>query len=127
MRVYRPKVDKHAKFQLSKMPSTFDAVKRWIEEHTYHGQEYLLRGSRKGGRLTEARMSERAINTRVRVLGDEIGLEGLSPHDCRHYCATHLAKTSSIDALMEFFGWTSASTAMRYIEAGRYADEKVNR
>ena len=37
-------------------------------------------------------MSERAITDRVRVLGESVGLDGLSAHDCRHYWATSAIK-----------------------------------
>lgn len=62
-------------------------------------------------------LGERSITRRVAVLGAGIGVEDLSAHDCRHYCATNLARSgTSIDAMLTFFGWSSASTAMRYIE-----------
>lgn len=62
-------------------------------------------------------LGERSITRRVAALGAGIGVEGLSAHDCRHYCATNLARSgTSIDAMLAFFGWSSASTAMRYIE-----------
>lgn len=62
-------------------------------------------------------LGERSITRRVAALGAAIGVEGLSAHDCRHYCATNLARSgTSIDAMLAFFGWSSASTAMRYIE-----------
>lgn len=51
----------------------------------------LLRGSRKGGELTHAGMTERAITARVRALGEELDIDGLSAHDCRHYWAMHWA------------------------------------
>ena len=45
----------------------------------------LLRKSRKGGVLVEAGMNRTAISNRLRKLGEEIGIERLSAHDCRHY------------------------------------------
>ncbi|MFC1936708.1 tyrosine-type recombinase/integrase [Chloroflexota bacterium] len=78
----------------------------------------LLRGSVRGGDLATGGMSTRAINKRVGYLGDRAGIEGLSPHDCRHYAATKDAnKGKSIYWLMEKYGWTSPATAIRYIEA----------
>jgi hypothetical protein len=47
----------------------------------------LLRASRKGGALTDAGLTARAINERMRELGVALGLAGLSAHDLRHYWA----------------------------------------
>jgi integrase len=38
------------------------------------------------------KMTTRAINDRIRTLGERIGLENLSPHDLRHYWATHASR-----------------------------------
>lgn len=71
-------------------------------------------------------LGERSITRRVAALGAAIGVEGLSAHDCRHYCATNLARSgTSIDAMLAFFGWSSASTAMRYIERQANASASV--
>lgn len=59
---------------------------------TQHGP--LLLGSRKGGRLTGT-MSKSAINQRVRALGEQIGVEALSPHDCRHFWASSASEAGT--------------------------------
>ena len=64
-------------------------------------------------------MSERAITKRVRALGEAIGIEGLSAHDCRHYAATYHAKTKDVKELMDIFGWNSPAMAVRYIESAK--------
>ena len=52
----------------------------------------------------------------VTGLGQRLGIDKLSAHDCRHYCATKMARLGySVDELMAWFGWTSAQTAMRYV------------
>jgi integrase len=85
----------------------------------------LLRGSTKSGELAGA-MSESAIKKRVRDLGERVGLDTLSPHDCRHYWATNAARSGTpMDALLEAGGWKSTNTAKRYIEAGAIANERV--
>ena len=62
-------------------------------------------------------MGERSITRRVAALGAGSGVDGLSAHDCRHYCATNMARAGTpVDALLGFFGWSSPVTAMRYIE-----------
>ena len=53
----------------------------------------LLRGSRKGGKLTDDVMSVRAIGSRIKALGrDILDIWELSPHDLRHTWATRAAK-----------------------------------
>jgi len=37
--------------------------------------------------LTNAGMSERSITDRVRVFGEQVGVEGFGAHDCRHHWA----------------------------------------
>ena len=42
----------------------------------------------------------------------------LSAHDCRHYCATDMARKGyTLKKLMDWFGWTSPAMAMRYVES----------
>jgi integrase len=66
---------------------------------------------RAGQPLSRVRMSER-----VKWLGRQLGIPKLSAHDCRHYCATRMARLGyGVDELMAWFGWTSAQTAMRYV------------
>lgn len=61
-------------------------------------------------------MSRIRISERVAWLGKQLGLEKLSAHDCRHYCATQMARLGyGVDELLAWFGWTSAQTAMRYV------------
>lgn len=72
-----------------------------------------------GGRLKPSGLNRVRISERVAWLGQSAGLsEKLSAHDCRHYCATRMARLGySVDELMAWFGWTSAQTAMRYVTA----------
>ena len=53
-------------------------------------------------------MTERAITKRVSALGDELGIRGLSAHDCRHYWATQAARSGTpVKNLQEAGGWNS--------------------
>ncbi|MEM7348674.1 MAG: site-specific integrase, partial [Chloroflexota bacterium] len=71
-----------------------------------------------GGELEERPLNRIRISERVAYLGKQHGIFKLSAHDCRHYCATKMARLGyTIDELMAWFGWTSAQTAMRYITA----------
>ena len=116
MRFYRPKVDDVQTHELS--GDTWRAAAAYIKADLTRGHGPLLMGSVKGGELTGV-MSIRAINKRVRLLGKAAGISGLSPHDCRHYAATRLAKEMSMRELMTIFGWTSPAMAIRYVEAAK--------
>jgi len=71
-----------------------------------------------GGQLLGEGLNRVRISERVAWLGKQLGVPKLSAHDCRHYCATRMARLGySVDELMSWFGWTSAQTAMRYVTA----------
>lgn len=85
----------------------------------------LLLGSRKGGRLTGT-MSKSAINQRVRALGEQIGVEDLSPHDCRHFWATSASEAGTdLESLQQAGGWASLEMPSRYIKRQHIANEQV--
>jgi integrase len=72
-----------------------------------------------GGELKACQpLSRVRISERVKWLGQQLGMAKLSAHDCRHYCATKMARLGyGLDELMAWLGWTSAQTAMRYVTA----------
>lgn len=92
----------------------------------------IWRKTYKGSGKLSSQMSEtsatRAINKHVELLGRHAGIDGLSPHDCRHYAATFEArKNTLIDRLVDMFGWNSPAMALRYIEAAHIANEGTAR
>ena len=64
-------------------------------------------------------MSERSITDRVRVLGEQVGLEGLCAHDCRHYWATYWADKVDVLRLQEAGGWSVSAMPRRYVKRAR--------
>ncbi len=71
-----------------------------------------------GGQLLGEGLNRVRISERAAWLGKQLGVPKFSAHDCRHYCATKMARLEySVDELMAWFGWTSAQTAMRYVTA----------
>jgi len=71
-------------------------------------------------------MSERSLTKRVMVLGQALGIVGLSAHDCRHYWAKRAARNRTpIDRLQDAGGWNSPAMPLRYIEAEKIANEGV--
>lgn len=118
---YRPKVDKTQNHKLS--ADTLRALRSWFDSGDAPALGALLRGSRKGGHLTEAGISTTCISERVRELGKRIGVAGLSAHDCRHYWATHWADKVSVLRLQEAGGWNSLVMPRRYVERSEVANE----
>jgi integrase len=87
----------------------------------------LLKGSNKSGSLTGEGMNRFSIAKRIALLGESIGIDGLSPHDLRHYWATKLASDKTpIDKLMNAGGWNSPAMPLRYIEASRIANDGID-
>ncbi|GAB4468795.1 MAG: hypothetical protein Kow00124_03370 [Anaerolineae bacterium] len=122
LRFFRPKVNKVQTHRLT--TNTQRAAAAYFENGDAPSSGPLLRASLKNGHLGKAGMSERAITRRVRLLGEAIGIQGLSAHDCRHYWATHAAQ-SGTDAftLQEAGGWSSLAMPRRYVEEAEIANQ----
>jgi integrase len=85
----------------------------------------LLAGSTKNGEL-KGSLSIRAIFNRVRLLGRQIGLSDLSPHDCRHTWATLASRAHTpLERLMDAGGWASYAMPLRYIQSNEIANDGV--
>lgn len=68
----------------------------WVDKQ---GKEHEASHAEKG-------LSTRAINQRIRELGEMVGVTGLSPHDLRHACVDDLAKNGTpIELLKKVGGW----------------------
>lgn len=122
---YRPKVAKQQRHRLTvDTAAALEAYLAIIGEAS--PDMALLKGSNKHGQLVDGSMSTRAITKRVKVLGADIGIAGLSAHDCRHYWATRAAqKGTSPFALQEAGGWSSLAMPRRYVESAAIANEGV--
>jgi len=126
---YRAKVGKIQTHLMTK--DTFQAATAYFKSDV-PAVGALLLGSRRegatgksGGKL-EGAMSTRAINGRVGVLGNAIGIDRLSPHDCRHYWATRAARNKTdLFALQDAGGWNSLAMPRRYVESAKIANEGV--
>ena len=121
VRLYRPKVDKMQTHDL--INGTWDAARAYLKDCPKEGR--LMRGSVRGGQLAGDVMSVRGITKRVRILGERVGLRGLSAHDCRHYWATQAAKDTPLDRLQDAGGWSSYAMPLRYIESVKIANQGV--
>jgi integrase len=120
--VYRQKTDTTDRMALSA-----DIRRALADYEPYLRQSgILLRGSRKGGKLTDDVMSVRAIGSRVKTLGrDILDIWELSPHDLRHTWATQAAKHSNPFVLRDAGGWTNMQTPSRYVARAKTVNEGI--
>jgi integrase len=120
--VYRQKTDSTDLMALTAdLHVALEDYKEYIRE-----KGRLLRGSRKNEKLTNQKMSVRAIGGRVKILGrDILGIWELSPHDLRHTWATRAAKGSSPFILRDAGGWTNMQTPGRYVERSKVVNEGI--
>ncbi len=78
------------------------------------------------GPCSGKRICERTINARIGVLGKKIGLDNLSPHDCRHYWATNAVRTGTdTKSLQDAGGWSSPAMPLMYAESSKIANSGV--
>jgi len=129
MRFFRPKVKGTSQEWAShKMTPGMAEVASYYLEHLYpptlRAEGFFILGTTRllkngeGGQLLGESLSRIRLSERVAYLGKKLGITKISAHDCRHYCATKMARLGyGVDELMAWFGWTSAQTAMRYVAA----------
>jgi len=127
---YRPKVDKTQTHRLT--PKTLKAARAYFDHdapamgNLWRASASKREGRQAAGELTAQGMTERALTKRVMVLGQAIGISGLSAHDCRHYWATQAARNGTpLDRLQDAGGWNSPAMPLRYVEAAKIANEGV--
>jgi integrase len=67
-----------------------------------------------------------SVEERVRTIGNLVGIQGLSPHDCRHAWANRAARHGTpLDRLKQAGGWSNIQTPLRYIKKAEIANEGV--
>jgi integrase len=67
-----------------------------------------------------------SVQERVRTLGELAGIQGLSPHDCRHSWATRAARHGTpLERLKQAGGWSNIQTPLRYIKESAIANDGV--
>lgn len=118
---YRPKTKDDARHRMTER--TRLAAVAYAELWPDDGAVFL--GNYKDGRLrSENPLTRVTLSRLVNRLGKRYGIENLSPHDCRHHCATVMARRGyDVKRLMDWFGWTSPVMAVRYIR-GQVVQER---
>ncbi len=120
----RPKVNKVQTHRMT--TATLKAARAYLVADAM-ASGCIWRQSIKSGQLGAVGMSERSLSERVRSLGEAVGIEGLSAHDCRHYWATAAVRNGTqLDRLQDAGGWASLAMPLRYAEAARIANQGVN-
>jgi len=67
-----------------------------------------------------------SVQERVRTIGELVGIQGLSPHDCRHSWATRAAAHGTpLERLKQAGGWSNLQTPLIYIKNAEIANEGV--
>ena len=127
---YRPKVDKTQTHKLT--PRTLKALRAYMAKDApkrgsiWRASASKKDGKAKAGTLTKQGATERGLTKRVMMLGEAIGLTGLSAHDCRHYWATQAARHETpVDRLQDAGGWNSPAMPLRYVKAAKIANRGV--
>jgi len=111
---YREKVDTEQTHRLSS--DCIQALRRYLPD--VQGQRFLFPGY-KG-----SHMSTRMVEHLLKDLGDMLGIDHLSPHDCRHYWITyHTAQKKNIGQLQRAGGWSSPAMVLKYYVASEIANE----
>lgn len=90
-----------------------------------HGE--IIKEIRRKGEMIPCRFKARAIQERVEYLGRTmLSIEKLSPHDLRHFWATHILEAGTdLKAAQEAGGWNSPYMPLRYMKEGEIANERV--
>lgn len=110
---FRPKISEWHTHQLTE--DSRRVLTQWMAVYAIEGGP-LLRTSSKTGELLSPGITERSVRDRVRTLGEAVGVEGLSPHDCRHFWTWRAsAGNTDIRSLQEGGGWKSIATVQRYM------------
>lgn len=110
---YRSKVDRTDTHKLT--PDTYEAALAY-RPFILEGEQLFRATKRGGGLAPRGGLTRGAAQQIVRKLGLEIGIENLSPHDCRHSWATEYEKKHTAFELRDGGGWGSLAMPSRYVE-----------
>jgi len=115
--VYRGKTDETQVHQLKK--------------HTrLAAEDYLAASGRRSGPLFLGyggkRITRYGIYDRVRLLGEQLGIDHLSPHDLRHYWTVDaLGNGTPVDRVQSGGNWKSPTMVLKYAKRSGIANEGV--
>jgi integrase len=118
---YRRKVNMVQTHTLT--PATLRAAKRYLAEDAPAVGHLVRTVERRAATTLGGPIAAQGIRELVARLGRASGVEGLSPHDCRHFWATQAAR-AGVDPLrlQEAGGWSSLTMPRRYVDAAAIAN-----
>ncbi len=115
---YRHKVGKTQTHSLT--PDTYKAAQAYLADCPQDQEPLFI------GICSKERIDTSSINARVGQLGEQIGIKGLSPHDCRHYFATDAIRNGTdIKSLQDAGGWDNPVMPLKYAESNKIANSGV--
>jgi len=97
------------------------ALMDWMN-HLHEGQEYLMVGIDRGGRISHSSLNSGQVNRIYKRIArdaglDELVIEGISGHSMRVGAAQDLLNSgASMPIIMQRGRWSKTDTVMRYVE-----------
>lgn len=120
---YRSKVHKTQTHALT--PDTYTAARNYLGLFPDSEPDAPLFTSTLAS-AKKRRVDTRSLNERVTRLGRALGIENLSPHDCRHFWATDAMRNKTdVKSLQDAGGWSSPAMPLRYAESAKIANTGV--
>jgi integrase len=110
---------------------TNDTQEHKLFKHSYLAAERFIRQlERKSGPLflgyEDKRITRQGIFDRVRQLGEQVGIENLSPHDLRHYWTFDAMQNGTpLNHIQTGGNWTTTAMVLRYAKRAGIANEGV--
>jgi len=102
-----------------------------LKKHTrLAAEDYLAATGRRSGPLFVGyggkRITRYGLYDRVRLLGEQLGIDHLSPHDLRHYWTVDaLGNGTPVDRVQSGGNWKSPTMVLKYAKRGGIANEGV--
>lgn len=130
--VFRPKVKgtvmKHGVYDLHQ--PEFAPARRAFEDYSRNDAPPIglyFRGSvQNTDALGDHAMTRVTISQTIAILGERIGIDGLSAHDLRHTGATHIAESDdNLVRLRDWGGWNSIHMPARYAQRAAKANAGI--
>ncbi len=103
----------------------------WLKKHTrLAAEDYLAAIGRRSGPLFLGyggkRITRYGLYDRVRLLGEQLGIDHLSPHDLRHYWTFDaLSNGTPVDRVQSGGNWKSPTMVLKYARRTGIANEGV--
>ena len=91
-------------------------VREMVRNHVqdrFRADEFLFRGE------NGAKISQRAVQKRLKAIGQRLGLDGLSPHALRHTCAKSMVDAGvGLNVVQKVLGHKRTTTTALYVTPG---------